>query len=60
MREAAVDLRRVTYMLETFTAATFSPHLHDRFQLEADGAFELFLVPLGPDEAGMRYEAVFT
>ncbi len=24
------------------------------------GAFELFLVPIGPDEAGMRYEAVFT
>jgi hypothetical protein len=22
------------------------------------GAFELFLVPLGPDERGMRYEAV--
>ena len=24
------------------------------------GAFELFLVPIGPDEAGLRYEAVFT
>lgn len=24
------------------------------------GAFDLFLVPLGPDAAGMRYEAVFT
>jgi hypothetical protein len=24
------------------------------------GAFELFLVPIGPDEAGMRYEAIFT
>ena len=23
------------------------------------GAFDLFLVPLGPDRAGMRYEAVF-
>lgn len=23
------------------------------------GAFEIFLVPIGPDEAGMRYEAVF-
>jgi hypothetical protein len=28
---------------------------HDEF-----GVVELFLVPLGPDEAGMRYEAVFT
>ena len=25
----------------------------------AIGAFELFLVPLGPDRVGMRYEAVF-
>lgn len=24
------------------------------------GEFELFLVPIGPDEQGMRYEAVFT
>lgn len=24
------------------------------------GAFDLFLVPIGPDEAGMRFEAIFT
>jgi hypothetical protein len=24
------------------------------------GAFDLFLVPIGPDGEGMRYEAVFT
>lgn len=24
------------------------------------GALEIFLVPIGPDEGGMRYEAVFT
>ncbi len=24
------------------------------------GAFDLFLVPIGPDEKGLRYEAVFT
>jgi hypothetical protein len=24
------------------------------------GRFDLFLVPIGPDERGMRYEAVFT
>jgi hypothetical protein len=32
------------------------------YRLEHDGigAFELFLVPIGPDAAGMRYEAVFT
>lgn len=24
------------------------------------GIFELFLVPIGPDEQGLRYEAIFT
>jgi len=24
------------------------------------GTFELFLVPIGPDEKGLRYEAIFT
>ena len=24
------------------------------------GTFELFLVPIGPDEEGLRYEAIFT
>ncbi|HEX7243461.1 MAG TPA: hypothetical protein VF263_24465 [Longimicrobiaceae bacterium] len=31
-----------------------------RMENEGLGAFELFLVPLGPDGRGMRYEAVFT
>ena len=30
-----------------------------RLEHDALGAVELFLVPLGPDAAGMRYEAVF-
>jgi hypothetical protein len=30
-----------------------------RFEHEALGTFELFIVPIGPDETGMRYEAVF-
>jgi hypothetical protein len=30
-----------------------------RVEHEALGAFDLFLVPLGPDRAGQRYEAVF-
>jgi hypothetical protein len=32
------------------------------YQLEHDtmGTLELFLVPIGPDQEGMRYEAVFT
>jgi hypothetical protein len=29
------------------------------FQHETLGAFDLFIVPIGPDEAGMRYEAIF-
>jgi hypothetical protein len=31
-----------------------------RFEHEALGTFELFIVPIGPDESGMRYEAVFS
>ena len=31
-----------------------------RFENEALGDFELFIVPIGPDESGMRYQAVFS
>lgn len=31
-----------------------------RMQHDKIGSFELFLVPIGPDEKGLRYEAVFT
>jgi hypothetical protein len=31
-----------------------------RFENETLGAFEIFIVPIGPDEAGMQYEAVFS
>lgn len=30
-----------------------------RFEHAALGALEIFIVPIGPDEQGMRYEAVF-
>ena len=32
------------------------------YKMEHDqiGSFELFLVPIGPDEKGLRYEAIFT
>jgi hypothetical protein len=30
-----------------------------RMEHAALGSFELFIVPIGPDETGMRYEAVF-
>ena len=31
-----------------------------RLDHDAIGTFEIFLVPIGPDREGMRYEAVFT
>ena len=31
-----------------------------RMEHEEIGAFDLFIVPIGPDSEGMRYEAVFT
>jgi hypothetical protein len=37
----------------------FLPQGIHRLEHEALGALDLFLVPVGPDEAGMRYEAVF-
>jgi hypothetical protein len=30
-----------------------------RFETGGLGEFELFIVPIGPDESGMQYEAVF-
>jgi hypothetical protein len=31
-----------------------------RFENDALSAFEIFIVPIGPDAAGMQYEAVFS
>jgi hypothetical protein len=31
-----------------------------RMEHEEIGVFDLFLVPIGPDEIGLRYEAIFT
>jgi hypothetical protein len=30
-----------------------------KLENEKLGALEIFLVPIGPDEKGMRYEAIF-
>jgi len=30
-----------------------------RFEHDALGEFDLFIVPIGPDDSGMQYEAVF-
>lgn len=40
-------------------ADRFIPQNSYPFEHEAMGAFELFLVPVGRDEKGFRYEAVF-
>jgi hypothetical protein len=37
----------------------FLPQGIHRLENDALGSLDLFLVPIGPDEAGMRYEAVF-
>lgn len=36
-----------------------APQRTYRFEHDELGSFELFIVPIGPDEAGMQYEAVF-
>lgn len=40
-------------------AKRYLPQRIYRLEHEKLGALELFLVPLGPDAKGMRYEAVF-
>ncbi len=35
------------------------PQCTYRFEHPATGPFDMFIVPLGPDREGMRYEAVF-
>jgi hypothetical protein len=37
----------------------FLPQGIHRFEREALGPLDLFLVPVGPEDAAMRYEAVF-
>ncbi len=39
--------------------APLPQHIY-RVQHDELGALDLFLVPIGPDEEGMRYEAVFS
>ena len=36
------------------------PQRIHKMQHDKIGSFELFLVPIGPDEKGLRYEAIFT
>jgi len=41
------------------TEQTFPQRIY-RMEHPELSSFELFLVPIGPDERGMRYEAIFT
>lgn len=45
-----------------FRGSTDTPLPQRTYEVEHDGIgdFALFLVPISPDEAGMRYEAIFT
>jgi hypothetical protein len=36
------------------------PQRIHRLEHDALGALEIFIVPIGPDEHGLRYEAIFT
>lgn len=59
---AAANRDRVPFSL-IFHTESGVPLPQGIYRIAAAGSlqpFELFLVPLGPDEAGMRYEAVFT
>jgi hypothetical protein len=60
-QEAGAPGRRVPFSL-VFRGPrdVLLPQRTYRIEHEAIGAFDLFLVPIGPDGEGMRYEAIFT
>ena len=55
------DARREPFSI-VFRGPTHPLQQQRIYKLEHEklGTFELFLVPIGPDKDGMRYEAVFT
>jgi hypothetical protein len=59
---AAAGRDRVPFSLifHTVPQAPVLPQQIYRVESEAMDTIELFLTPIGPDERGMRYEAVFT
>ena len=57
----AGDEGRPPFSLEfTDAAQDHVPQQTVEFQDPEKGTYELFVVPLGPSEDGMRYEAIFT
>jgi hypothetical protein len=59
---ASRDRPRVPFSLifHTIAAAPVLPQQIYRMENENMEGMEIFLTPIGPDEHGMRYEAVFT
>jgi hypothetical protein len=59
--ESAAERARVPFSL-IFHTVPQAVLPQGTYPVESDGMepFELFLVPLSPDERGMRYQAVFT
>jgi hypothetical protein len=59
--DAAAGGDRVPFSLIFHTVPQgIFPQSTYRVEHEQLGPFEIFLTPIGPDERGMRYEAVFT
>jgi hypothetical protein len=60
------DAQRASVRREPFSlvfrgpANLIAPQRMYPVEHDAMGSHDLFLVPIGPDHAGMRYEAVFT
>jgi hypothetical protein len=59
---ASANRPRVPFSLifHTVPDASVLPQMMYRVESETMEPMELFLAPIGPDERGMRYEAVFT
>lgn len=57
---AGRDRAPFSLVFHTVAQAPVLPQAIYRLEGENMQPFELFLAPIGPDERGMRYEAVFT
>jgi hypothetical protein len=60
-RDPRVGQRRTPFsLIFRGPPAVLLPQRIYRLEHATLGAFELFIVPLGPDAQGLRYEAIFT
>jgi hypothetical protein len=58
--DPAAGRRRPFSLIFRGPAVPLLPQRIYRLENRALGALEIFLVPIGPDAAGLRYEAIFT